>query len=284
MEKLTINSRKVLANGVEMPVLGLGVYKSESGAETENAVKWALEAGYRLFDTASRYGNEESVGKALAEYGLMREEYFVTTKLWNADQGYESTLKAIDLSLQKLGMSYVDLYLIHWPSASEDKHELINKREETWRAMEEILASGKARAIGVSNFTLNHLEEMKKYATTMPMVNQIEFHPFLYQDALLEYCQKNNIVCEAYSPLAKGMKMDNSLLERLAGKYNKTKAQVMLRWGVQHGTVVIPKSVHKNRIEENAKIFDFELSLDDMHALDNLNDGLHLGWDPSNIG
>lgn len=274
---------KILANGVEMPVLGLGVYKSESGAETENAVKWALEAGYRLFDTASRYGNEESVGKALTEYGLMREEYFVTTKLWNADQGFENTLKAIDVSLQKLGMSYVDLYLIHWPSASEDEYESVNKREETWRAMEEILASGKARAIGVSNYTLNHLEEMKGYATTMPTVNQIEFHPFLYQAPLLEYCLKNNIALEAYSPLAKNLKMDNTLLDRLALKYNKTKAQIMLRWGLQHGAVVIPKSVHKNRIEENAKIFDFELSVDDINALNNLNEGLHLGWDPSRI-
>ncbi len=283
MDKFNLNSKITLNNGVEIPVIGLGLYHAKEGEETEQAVKLALGAGYRLFDTASQYGNEKSVGKALAEYGLMREEYFVTTKLWNTDQGYENTLKAIDVSLKNLGLSYVDLYLIHWPSASEDRNEMINKREETWKAMEEIYNSGKAKAIGVSNYTVNLLEEMKKYANVMPAVNQVEFHPFLYQRDLLEYCQKNNILLEAYSPLAKGGRMTDPRILECSKKYNKTPAQIMLRWGLQHRTVVIPKSVHKERIEENLGVFDFEISPDNMLALDALNEGMHLAWDPTKI-
>lgn len=283
MDKYNLNSKFILNNGVAMPVIGLGVYKSKEGEEVQHSVKWALDAGYRLFDTASRYGNEEGVGKALSEYGLMREEYFVTTKLWNEDQGYENTLKAIDVSLKKLGLSYVDLYLIHWPSASEDRNETINKREETWKAMEEIYNSGKAKAIGVSNFTIDHLEEMKKYANIMPAVNQVEFHPFLYQRDLLEYCKKNNILLEAYSPLAKAMKMTDPRVMESAKKYGKTPAQILLRWALQHGAVVIPKSIHQDRIKENLDIFDFEIEEGNMLALDALNEGLHLAWDPTKI-
>ena len=281
---MDLSSKKILNNGVEIPVIGLGVYKAQEGGEVENAVKWAIEAGYRLIDTASVYGNEVGVGKAIKNSGVLREEIFVTTKLANPDQGHKNTLKAIDVSLSKLGMSYVDLYLIHWPSASEDRPETINKREETWRAMEEILQSGKAKAIGVSNFTVKHLEEMKKYAKVLPAVNQVEFHPFLFQKELLAYCKQNNIVVEAYSPLVKARKMDNPILNALAQKYKKTNAQILVRWSLQMGCVPIPKSVHRERIRENASIFDFKISEEDMKAINSLNENIHQAWNPEKIG
>ena len=185
MNKLNIYSNIVLNNDVEMPVIGLGTYKSEEGEQIINEVKWALNAGYRLIDTAKVYKNEEGVGRAIKEFGILREEVFITTKLWNPDQGYESGLLAINESLSKLGLKYVDLYLVHWPTADPNAKESINKRKETWRAMEEIYKSGKARAIGVSNYTITHLEEMKEYAIVLPIVNQVEFHPFLYQKRIV---------------------------------------------------------------------------------------------------
>ena len=194
MSKININLKIILNNKIKMPVIGLGTYESTHGEEVVDAVKWALGAGYRLVDTAMVYENEEGVGKGIRESGIPREEIFVTTKLWNIDQGYQSALKAIDVSLSKLGLSYVDLYLVHWPTADEEGKKSIDKRQGTWKAMEEIYKSGKAKAIGVSNYTITHLEEMKKYATVMPMVDQVEFHPFLYQKELLDYCKKNNIV------------------------------------------------------------------------------------------
>jgi diketogulonate reductase-like aldo/keto reductase len=272
-----------LHNGVLMPIIGLGTWKLEEGPEVENAVKLALDAGYRMFDTAMIYKNEEGVGKALNAYGLLREEFFVTTKLWNTDQGYENTLKAIDVSLEKLGLAYVDLYLVHWPTASDDVKISSNKREDTWRAMEEIYKSGKAKAIGVSNFTITHLDEMKKYATIMPMVNQVEFNPFLYQEKLLNYCHQNNIVLEAYSPLVRGKRLQDEKLENIAQKYNKTVAQLMLRWSIQHGLVVIPKSTHKERIEENINIFDFEITAEDMKIIDLMDENMRLASDPTEL-
>ena len=283
MSKLNINSKIVLNNKTEMPVIGLGTYLSTDGEEVASAVKWALEAGYRLIDTAMIYGNEDGVGKGIKQSGIPREEIFVTTKLWNADQGYENALRAIDVSLSKLGLSYVDLYLIHWPTADEKGVTSINKRQETWRAMEEIYKSRKAKAIGVSNYTITHLEEMKKYATIMPAVNQVEFHPFLYQKDLFSYCKQNNIALEAYRPLTKGKRLNNKTVELIAKKYNKTDAQVLLRWSIQHGCIPIPKSVHKERIDENATIFDFELSEKEMETLDGLNENLRLCWDPTNL-
>ncbi len=280
---LNLKSKVVLSNKVEMPIIGFGVYKIQDGEEVLEAVKSAFSAGYRMVDTASRYNNEKGVGQALVSYGLMREEVFITTKLWNADQGYDNTLKAIDASLERLGVSYVDLYLVHWPSASEDKTESLNKREETWRAMEEIYNSGKAKAIGVSNFTITHLEEMKKYANTMPMVNQVEFHPFLFQKDLLEYCRANNIVLEAHTPLVKGTKMLDAHIVTIAKKYNKSPAQLLLRWGIQHGAVVLPKSLNPDRIKENINIFDFEIAPEDMEKLDSLNNNERQAWDPTNI-
>jgi len=283
MKKLTQTSTRVLNNGVEIPVIGLGVYKAQEGSEVESAVKWALEAGYRLIDTAKIYDNEVGVGKAIKESAIPREEIFVTTKLWNEDQGYEKTLKAFEGSLERLGLSYVDLYLIHWPSASVDRNETINKRESTWKAMEQIYASGKAKAIGVSNFTIRHLEEMKNYVTIQPTVNQVEFHPFLYQKDLLDYCTENKIVLEAYSPLVKGRKMEDKRITAIAEKYNKSNAQILIRWSLQRGCVVIPKSVHKERIEANLNVFDFEISEEDMADIDALNENIHQAWNPEGI-
>jgi methylglyoxal/glyoxal reductase len=282
MQDLNINSKVVLNNGLEMPVIGLGVFRIPDGEDVINSVKWALEAGYRMIDTAMIYENEKGVGQAIRESGIKREEIFITTKLWNIDQGYESALKAIDASLERLGLDYVDLYLVHWPTASGDRGKFtsINKREETWRAMEEIYASGKAKAIGVSNYTIRHLEEMKKYATVPPTVNQVEFHPFLFQEELLNYCKENNIALEAYRSLTAGQKISNEVIEKIAQKYNKTDAQVLLRWAIQHGCVVIPKSTHQERIQQNINIFDFELSMEDMQNIDSLNENLRLSPNP----
>ncbi|MES2215776.1 MAG: aldo/keto reductase, partial [Patescibacteria group bacterium] len=272
-----------LNNKSKIPAIGLGVYKTQEGTEVENAVKWALDAGYRLIDTASVYGNEKGVGNAIRSSHIPREEIYVTTKLRNSDQGYENTLKAIDVSLATLGLEYIDLYLVHWPSASEDRFEMINKREETWKGMEEMYASGKARAIGVSNYIITHLEEMESYAKVAPAVNQVEFHPFLYQEKLLNYCKEHNILLEAYSPLVKARKLENECITSIAQKYNKTHAQVLLRWSIQHGCLPIPKSVHKERIEENLKVFDFVISDEDMKSLDALNENIHQAWNPEGI-
>lgn len=272
-----------LNNGSEIPVIGLGTYKTEDGDEVQRAVEWALEAGYRMIDTAAVYGNEKGVGHAIKSSGIPREELFVTTKLANRDQGYDLALSAIDVSLARLGLDTVDLYLVHWPSASEDRSETINKRAETWRAMEKLYNSGKAKAIGVSNYCVWHLEEMKGYAHIPPMVNQVEFHPFLYQKELLDYCTNNRIILEAYSPLVKARKMENGVLGRIAEKYGKSIAQVLIRWSLQKGCVVIPKSVRKERITENISVFDFELADEDMEAIDTLHSNDRQAWDPTAI-
>jgi diketogulonate reductase-like aldo/keto reductase len=206
------------------------------------------------------------VGSAIAEAPVPRGEIFLTTKLWNTDQGYETALKAIDESLARLAQPYVDLYLIHWPS---EEHDV---RKDSWKAMEEIVSQGKSKTIGVSNYTVEHLEEMKNYANMMPAVNQVEFHPFNYDAQLLNYCKENGIVLEAYSPLARGQKLNDPRIDAVSVKYEKTNAQVLIRWSLQHGCVVIPKSVHKERIEENMDVFDFELEQEDMDALDGLNE------------
>ena len=285
MNKLNINSKIVLNNQTKMPVIGFGVFRMAEGDEVENAVKWAFGAGYRMIDTAMIYKNEEGVGRAIRESEIKREELFITTKLWNTDQGYENAFKAIDLSLSKLGLDYVDLYLIHWPTASGDrvKFTSIDKREETWRAMEEIYKSGKAKVIGVSNYTINHLEEMKKYAKIPPAVNQVEFHPFLYQEELLNYCKQNNIVLQAHSPLAENRGNENEAVKSIAKKYDKSPTQIFIRWSLQHGCVPIPKSTHKERIEENINVFDFDISSEDMEILDGLNINLRVRADPTNL-
>jgi diketogulonate reductase-like aldo/keto reductase len=290
--KVNLNSKITLNNGVEIPVIGFGVFRIPDGVEVEGAVKTALDAGYRLIDTAMIYKNEEGTGKAIRESGIAREEIFVTTKLWNTDQGYDSALSAIDASLARLGMSYVDLYLVHWPSASEDMlpdgttFVSLDKRKDTWRAMEEILRSGKARAIGVSNYMRNHLEEMSAYATVMPMVNQIELHPYLYKRDLLEYCKEHNIVVEAHSPLAPVADVKSTghdAIDAIATKYGKSSSQVLIRWSLQHGLIPLPKSIRPERIIENIEVFDFEIDATDMDVLDSMNIDLHVRRDPSGL-
>src|SRR3989344_3809509 len=283
MAKLNLNSKILLNNGTQMPMIGFGTYHLAEGEEVINAVRFALGAGYRLIDTAKVYKNEEGVGKAVRESGIPREEIFLTTKLWNLDQGYKTTLGAIDESLAKLGLAYVDLYLVHWPTADVKALESINKREETWKAMEEIYKSDKAKAIGVSNYTITHLEEMEKYAHIPPVVDQVEFHPFLYQKDLLEYCKENSIVLQAHSPLASGNISRSELITSIAKKYHKNNAQILLRWSLQHGVIPIPKSIHKERIEENINVFDFELSEKDMVRLDGLNENFRFRSSPENI-
>lgn len=264
-----------LRGGVEMPVLGLGVWQSAPGAETRRAVAEALAAGYRHVDTARAYRNEADVGAAVRESGVPRRDVFVTTKLWNADHGYDKALRAVDASLEALGLEQVDLYLVHWP--------VEGLRLDTWRAFERIRADGKARAIGVSNYTARHLDELLAHAKEPPAVNQVEFSPFLNQRGLLERCRKEGIQLEAYGPLVRGHKMDHPVLERLARKHGRTPAQVLLRWGIQHELVVIPKSVRPERIRENADVFGFELDAGDLRELDDLDEGYRTSWDPSEV-
>lgn len=246
-----------------MPYFGLGVYKSTDGQEVINAIHWALEAGYRLIDTASFYGNEHGVGEAVNSSGIARSEIFVSSKLWNADQGYERTLQAFEETLERLNFEYLDLFLIHWPGK--------DKFKETWKAFEEIYKSGKVKAIGVSNFMQHHLEELMETASILPMVNQVEFHPRMKQQALVDYCKDLGIQYQGWRPLMHGEIFEVEELAAIAEKYNKTIAQVTLRWHLQKGVLTIPKSVTKERIIGNAQIFDFELSDMDIQAIDNLD-------------
>jgi len=275
MANLSIQSTVKLNNNVQMPILGLGVYQTPPGRVTQNSVKFALKLGYRHVDTARIYGNEADVGEAVRESGILREDLFVTTKLWNSDQGYDSTLRAYEASLKRLGLDYVDLYLVHFP--------VPDVRKESWRAMETLFKKGRCRAIGVSNFTIRHLEELTEESDVIPSVNQVEFHPFLYQKELLDYCQGKRIQVEAYSPLARGERFKQPRILSLTKKYSKTPAQLMIRWGIQHGVVVIPKSTREERIRENSQVFDFDISDDDMRSLDSLNEDLRLNWDPTNV-
>jgi len=261
-----------LHNGVKMPYFGLGVYLSEDGNEVINAVKWAIEAGYRHIDTAAIYNNEKGVGEGIRQSGINREELFVVSKVWNADQGYDNTLKAFDESLERLQLDYLDLYLIHWP--------VKGKYKETWRALEHLYQEGKVRAIGVSNFLKHHLEDILDSAEIVPMVNQMEFHPYLVQQGLLNYCNENQIQYEAWSPMMQGKIFELDAIKDMAKKYGKSPAHVVLRWDLQKGVVTIPKSVKKERIINNADIFDFELSKEDMAYLDGLEKGHRFGPDP----
>jgi methylglyoxal/glyoxal reductase len=264
--QLSPQSSTLLNNGVEIPRLGLGVYQAPPGESTLRAVKYALDVGYRHIDTAWLYGNEGDVGKAILESSIEREEIFITTKVWNSDQGYRSTLAACERSLQRLGLAYVDLYLIHWPVEGQNNN--------TWKAMIQLLREGKTRAIGVSNYEIFHLQEIFQNFDVIPSVNQVEFHPFLYQEKLLEFCKNSNIQLEAYSPLTRGQRLNHPTLVDLAKKYDKSPAQILIRWSLQHGLVVIPKSIRKDRIRENIQVFDFQLEETDMKLLNSLNEDL----------
>lgn len=261
-----------LANGLAMPYFGLGVYLTNEGAEIENAVKWALESGYRHIDTAAIYQNEKGVGNAVKASGIPRNELFITTKAWNGNQRENTVMKGFEESLKLLQTDYVDLYLIHWP--------VKGKYIGTWKIMEEIYRSGRAKSIGVSNFLQHHLEDVLEIAEINPMVNQMECHPFLVQQPLIDFCRKHNIVYEAWSPIMQGAVKDVPLLNELAEKYKRTTVQIVLRWDLQKGIITIPKSVHKDRIESNADIFDFELSDEDIHRIDMLDQNKRFGAHP----
>ncbi|MBA2879265.1 diketogulonate reductase-like aldo/keto reductase [Anoxybacillus kamchatkensis] len=272
----SLQDAATLHNGVRMPWLGLGVYKVQEGDEVIRSVRTALEVGYRHIDTAAFYENEEGVGQAIRESGIRREEVFVTTKVWNSDQGYESTLKAFHTSLKKLGFDYIDLYLVHWP--------VKEKYKETYKALEKLYKDGFVRAIGVSNFQIHHLEHILADCEIKPMVNQVEFHPRLTQKELLAFCKQHQIQLEAWSPLMRGGELLNEpTLVDIAQKYEKTPAQVILRWDLQHEVVTIPKSVTPQRIAQNANIFDFTLTKEEMDAIDALNENRRIGPDPDNF-
>ena len=262
----TLNSTAKLNNGIQIPRLGLGVYQIPPGNPTVKAVKYALEIGYKHFDTAMIYGNESDVGKALKESNVKREDIFITTKVWNSDQGHDSTLKAFESSLRRLGLSYVDLYLIHWP--------VQEKIIETWKAMIKLLNSGKVKAIGVSNYSIEELKETINSSDIVPAINQVEYHPFLYQKDLLRFCKNNGIQLEAYSPLTRGQRLNDPNIVRIAKAYDKTPAQILVRWSLQHDLVVIPKSSHGERILENSQVFDFNINQKEMEILDSLNEDL----------
>ncbi|MCA1035455.1 aldo/keto reductase [Bacillus infantis] len=275
----SIQDKTVLNNGVEMPWMGLGVFKVEEGPELVNAVKSAIKLGYRSIDTAAIYGNEEGVGQGIregiAEAGISREDLFITSKVWNSDLGFESAIQAYETSLQKLGLEYLDLYLIHWP--------VEGKYKDAWRALEALYKEEKVRAIGVSNFQVHHLEELLKDAEVKPVINQVEYHPRLTQQELKAFCRENGIQLEAWSPLMQGQLLDNEIIAAIAEKHGKSAAQVILRWDLQNGVITIPKSTKEHRIAANASIFDFELSSDEMEQISSLNQNLRVGPDPNHF-
>lgn len=287
---------RTLHNGVQMPSLGIGVYQCPPGRETEQIVNWAIETGYRLIDTARYYENERDVGRAVKASGLPREELFITTKLHPTDLGYDSALRAFDTSLRELDLDYIDLYLIHWPLKSSRFYKpglsktLLNQmgwparmRLQTWQAMERILAGGKCRAIGVSNYTIRHLQEIVSSSNVKPAINQVEFTPFCNQQELLEFCRAQNIQMEAYSPLARGNRFNNSTLVRLAAKYGRSPAQILIRWALEHQMIVIPKASTIKHLHENFDVFDFSISPEDMTSLNGLNENEHFCWDPTDV-
>ncbi|MFG6149609.1 aldo/keto reductase [Halobacillus sp. B23F22_1] len=272
---MDLESTLELSNGVKIPQLGLGVYKVERGEEVYQTVHSALNVGYRHIDTASFYGNEEGVGKAIKDSGISREELFVTTKVWNDEQGYEETIEAFERSLKRLQLDYVDAYLIHWPVPDQFK--------QTWKALEKLYYDGKVRSIGVSNFLQHHLDDLLLEAEIVPMINQVEFHPQLYLKELLHYCQKRGIQLEAWSPLARAKYLDHPLLLQLGEKYGKSPAQIILRWDLQHEIVTIPKSTHQERQIENANVFDFSLTEREMEEINSLHCDRRVGSHPDQI-
>lgn len=254
----------LLSNGVKIPSIGFGTYKSGDDEETAKIIKNALNLGYKMIDTASFYNNEVGIGNGIKESGIDRKDIFIVTKLWNDDHGYDNTIEAFNKSLNNLQVDYIDLYLIHWPN---------KLNSETWRAFEHLYETGKVKAIGVCNFKVEHLEELKKTAKIMPMVNQVEIHPFSTKNNIINYCKDNNIKVVAWSPISRGRVLSNELMIDLSQKYKKSIVQIVLRWHMQKGVIPIPKSSNENRIKENIDIFDFEISSEDMKAIDSLDEG-----------
>lgn len=272
MIPLSLQDTRTLGNGVKIPAMGLGVWKMQSGADTQNAVTCALEAGYRAIDTASIYGNEEDVGKAIHQSGLKRCDVFITTKVWYTAQGYESTLKAFDESMRKMKLDYLDMYLIH--------HYMEPRLRDTWRAMEKLYEDKRIRAIGVSNFLAPQLDALLAFADVKPVLNQIEMHPYLQQRDTLYYDQSLGIQTQSWAPLAKGQVLGEPIVSALAHKYGKTPAQIVLRWGLQLGVILIPKSSKPERIIKNAQIFDFSLTDEEMARIDTLEKNMRFGSHP----
>lgn len=258
-------------NGIKMPLLGLGVYDMHN-SEAERAVSDALEIGYRLIDTASLYRNEKEIGNAIRNSAVKREEIFVTTKLGNGDHGFDNALKAFDTSMKLLNIDYIDCYLVHWP--------IRGKRKESWQALEKLYAEKRVRSIGVANYLIPFLEELKSYATEIPVLNQVEFSPYLYLKELMEYCQERNIQLQSYTPLVRGKKFSDPRLQKIAQSHIKTPAQIILRWNTQHGISAIPKSSNRARLEENFDIFDFQLTADDMREMDSWNENFRIVDNP----
>ncbi|MGP7818944.1 aldo/keto reductase [Niallia sp. 01092] len=271
----SIEHKVKLHNGVQIPQLGLGVYLVEEGKTIVDTVKTAIQLGYRSIDTAAFYANEEGVGQAIKESAIAREELFITTKLWNDDHGYDATLNAFETSLKKLDLEYIDLYLIHWPG--KDKYI------ESWKAFERLYEEGLVKAIGVSNFHEHHLERLMANANEKPTVNQVELHPRLAQEELRQYCKEKDIKVEAWSPLARGQLLNEPTIKYIANKHGKSPAQIILRWHLQNDIIVIPKSVSPTRLKENADIFDFQLSMDEMNQIDQLNMNERTGKNPDEL-
>ncbi|WP_318531111.1 aldo/keto reductase [Lapidilactobacillus bayanensis] len=277
---MSLTDTYTLNNGVKIPVVGFGTWQTPDGNIAESSVLAALNAGYHHIDTAAAYGNQESVGRGIRKSGVSREEIFVTTKLWNKDHGYQAAKQAIDRSLMELGLDYLDLYLIHWPNPVDFREHWQETNADSWRAMEEAVNAGKIRAIGVSNFRAKHLDELYKTATVKPTVNQIYLNPSDLQPEVTSYNEAHNLLSEAYSPLGTGRIFKIAELQEIANNYGKTIAQVVLRWSLQHGFLPLPKSVHADRIKENAQLFDFELSAADIKIIDSLQGQAGLATDP----
>ena len=276
----SVSDTCTLLNGREIPCVGFGTFLTPDGQVAFDSVSAALAAGYRHIDTASYYGNEASVGRAVRESGLPRDEVFITTKLWNADQGYEPTLRAFDRSMELLGLDYLDLYLIHWPRSKGREQEWASLNRSSWQAMTELYRAGRIKAIGVSNFRPHHIVSLMEEAELMPMVNQIELHPGLLQTGTVEFCREHGIVVEAWGPFSRGNLFGSGLMDAMAARYGRSVAQVTLRWHLQHGYIPLPKSVKPARISENTRLFDFELSDADMAAIDSITTDTGTGYDP----